>query len=636
MSLFSRKKIFIVLFLIAGLLSLYGVMPRVAAERANRVVAFVVEYKDIASLSYQSELVRKDVWEKITPLGVEGLCVAEYTGEDLAMVNPLPLEYGAAAAIGVSFPGIQRDRAVIKMREDSPNTELLYEYLTIKMPAMQKERINGDVYLILPGNPEDFKLSALVPDFTALDFCRDNNIPILFRPGPCSASNGERVAKSISWLAERYPQIKTIVPAGPIMAGYPNLKSLAQVLKEHNISFAQVEFVKQVGVTNMAWLMAPDVLPMHSLTKEEITSRNMQRTQIVERMARAAHERSIRLIMMRPYDLQQGNKLEVFMQDLASTKEMIMDRGYAFGWPRTMPKWPAPLAGAIGCALALVACAWFYGARFAGIEDGRARLGELAGLIFISLLTAGVMWKVSFAAKLAGGFCGAFIATEAVLAALEHYKKPIYGLLLGLFIVLAGGISIASFYGTTTASLRLTPFSGVKLTLLLPPLLLLLHDLKRKVHPESFQNIVERPALWGELILIGVVLLAMLVMALRSDNVSNVPGWEVAFRDFMERTLLVRPRTKEFMVGYPALILYYYVMRKDWAPRYREVFRVVSVLAFSSAVNTFCHFHTTLILSVARVLNGWWTGIVVGLLVVAAVRFIGVPLWKKGLQELVR
>ncbi len=93
----------------------------------------------------------------------------------------------------------------------------------------------------------------------------------------------------------------------------------------------------------------------------------------------------------------------------------------------------------------------------------------------------------------------------------------------------------------------------------------------------------------------------MLIMALRSDNVSNVPAWEVAFREFMERALLVRPRTKEFLIGYPALVLYWYTVRKDYIPGCREALRIVSVLAFSSAVNTFCHFHTLLSLSVIRI-----------------------------------
>ena len=163
----------------------------------------------------------------------------------------------------------------------------------------------------------------------------------------------------------------------------------------------------------------------------------------------------------------------------------------------------------------------------------------------------------------------------------------------------------------------------------MPPLLLLFHDLTRRVHPETIGEIIVRPAIWGELVLIGVMLLAMLVMALRSDNVSNVPALEVAFRDFMERVMVVRPRTKEFLIGYPALVLYWYLVRSKYIPHYREVVRIAAVLAFCSAVNTFCHFHTLLYLSVIRVLNGWWLGLLLGTVGVAALHFVLIPLWRR-------
>ena len=187
-----------------------------------------------------------------------------------------------------------------------------------------------------------------------------------------------------------------------------------------------------------------------------------------------------------------------------------------------------------------------------------------------------------------------------------------------LLPAVGGGLPIASFYGTSAAALRLTPFSGVKLTLLLPLILIFAHDMKRRVHPEGFLEVMRRSPLWTELALLGVVMLGALVMALRSGNVSNVPGWEVAFRDFVENMLIVRPRTKEFMIGYPALVIYWFTVRKGLIPYYREVLRLAAALAFCSAVNTFCHFHTPLYLSVIRTLNGWWLGLLIGVVCAAA------------------
>ena len=157
----------------------------------------------------------------------------------------------------------------------------------------------------------------------------------------------------------------------------------------------------------------------------------------------------------------------------------------------------------------------------------------------------------------------------------------------------------------------------------------MLHDLRQKVHDESISEILVRPAVWGELAIIGIMMVALLIMALRSDNVSSVPAFEVAFRDFMERTLVVRPRTKEFLIGYPALVLYWYLIRQGLAPHYREAVRIAAVLAFSSAINTFCHFHTLVALSFIRVVNGWWLGLLVGVILVFGLHFVLLPLLKK-------
>ncbi len=629
MKLLSRQHILIAAMFLALLLATAGLIPRLRAENANKTVAFAIEYKDIMSLAVQSGLSPEEIWKKVHLLGVEGISVSEYTGEELSLINPLPMKYAPADEIEIK-PGVKLlNRASIITNKNSIYADLLYDYIKIKMPQTEKYEIGNDVALVLPGNMEDFKLSSFVPDFPALDFCRKNNIPVLFRPGPCNPSTGNGTAGAFKFLVEHYAQIKNVVPSGMIMAGYPDNKLLAEIMKERGISFSQAEFVKQVGVSEFAGLMNPDVIPLHSLTRDEIISRNISRRQIAERFVRAVHERSVRFIMVHPYDLQLGSRMPVFIEDLKTTGDAIKMRGYVFGWPEHIPRWPAPIAGALACGISLVFCGWFYCVRLKGVENGLIHPAEAIALLFLSLAAAGAMWKIPLTAHLFGGFCGALAATEAALAALESSKKPFIGAITGLFVILAGGLSIASFYGTSSAALRLTPFSGVKLTLLLPPLLLLMHDLKRRVHPESIGEIVQRPAVWGELFIISVMMLGLLIMALRSDNVSNVPAWEVAFRDFIERMLLVRPRTKEFIIGYPALVLYWYVVRHGWGTHYREVLRVTAIIAFCSAVNTFCHFHTLLALSVIRVLNGWWLGILIGIAVVVFINYIMVPIWKK-------
>jgi len=629
LKILSRHNILLAALLAAVILACIGLVPRLKAENSNKTVAFAIEYKDLNSLAVQNITPPVEVWGKIHPLGVEGISVSEYTGEEISLINPLPIEYGPAERLGIKKNDAEfLNRASIVIDKTSKYADPLYKYIKIKMPATEKYYIGDSMAIVLPGNMDDFKLSSFMPDFIALDFCSKYKIPVLFRPGPCPSSDGNNTADAFKFLVSRYPQIKTVVPSGMIMAGYPDNKKLAKVMAENNITFSQAEFVKQIGVPEFANSVKPNVIPLHSLTKDEIISRGITRTQITERFVRAVHERSVRFIMVHPYDLQMGDRLSVFTDDLKTVHDAILMRGYSFGWPEHIPEWPAPLAGAFACALSIVFCGWFYCVRIRGLENGKTGYAEISALIVMFLAVGLSVWKIPLFARLLGGFCGAFIATEAALTALESYKKPLSGAICGLFIIICGGLSIASFYGTTSAALRLTPFSGVKITLLLPPLLLLIHDFKRRIHPESISEIISRPALWGELFIIGLMMIALVVMALRSDNVSNVPVWEVAFRDFIEKALLVRPRTKEFLIGYPALVFYWYFIRKGFCPHYREALRVAAMFAFCSAVNTFCHFHTLLYLSMIRILNGWWLGLLIGVTAVAAFNYILLPLLK--------
>lgn len=625
----KRRHVFLFAVFAAVLLALFGSVGRFRAENAAKTVALVTDYKDIISISLQSGRNKDDVWRELNSNGISGVTASEYTGEELTLLSPMSFRYGSASVLGCAKDGILPDRAVLSFPAYLSCADSLSRYIQKKMPLTAVKKEKNRVFLLLPGTVDEFRSCAFVPDFDALDFCKKNEIPVLFRPGPCTPASGETVAASFEFLVSLYPVVKNIVPAGLIMAGYPDIMPLAGVMKRKEVTLSSVEFVKQVGVSNLAVAVSPLIVQMHSLTKDEIISKKISQLQIVERYVRAVHERSIRVILLHPYDLQMGDRPAIFLSDSKIIKEALEARGYKMGWAKPISVWPVSFAGALACSLSLVFSGWFFLSRLKGKENGDTKSSAIIVLFVFTLILSVLLFKVHIAAKILGGICGAFIAAEGALSALESSKRPWFGALAGLLIVMAGGLAIASFYGNVQGALRLTPFSGVKLTLLLPPVLLLIHDFKRRIHPESLSEIAARPALWVELFLMGLLLVALVVMALRSDNVSNVPAYEIAFRDFMERLLIVRPRTKEFLIGYPALVLYWYFVRNGFAAKYRELLRITAVLAFCSAVNTFCHFHTLIYLGVLRTLNGWWLGLLIGALIVAFIHYAALPAIRK-------
>jgi hypothetical protein len=115
-----------------------------------------------------------------------------------------------------------------------------------------------------------------------------------------------------------------------------------------------------------------------------------------------------------------------------------------------------------------------------------------------------------------------------------------------------------------------------------------------------------------------------LVFALtRSGNapVLGPSGLEIKMRSVLETVLAVRPRTKEFLLGHPALMLGAALAlrgRRTWLP----LVAVVAALGQASLVNTFCHFHTPLLVSIIRTANGVWLGAILGLVVIAVWRLL--------------
>ncbi len=636
--LLSSHAFFWCAMLLAVILSSGSLYHRLSVEWSHRSLAMLVDYRDVVSLSNQSGEPAESIFEHLWERGVRGITIPEFTGKDLA-AGAMPLTFSPLAAVDPSQRAtlnLPLNLGTIALDSSDPILPPLMQYLRIRVPGVVKHVPGKRTLIVFPATFEELSEAGILPDFAALDFAERTGSAAVYRPVPAAYVDGERTALSIDWLKKKYHSIVNILPAGNMVVGYPQLAPSVETFHAHGLAVAQAEFVRQIGSSQLYAMMNPEIVPLHSLVREEVISRRLSRDQIVERMVRAVHERSIRLLLMRPYDLYSTEKLSPFLDDLGKIHDALRSRGYTFAWPRTIPRFGASFFAAMATSLLFLTAFGSYVRRYVGSKKSDVSKLEASLFIFLVFVLGLAVWKISFVTKLLGGLTAALVATEATIWALDRYQKPFDGLIAGLLIVLGGGLVIAAFYGTSSAMLRLAPFSGVKMTLLLPPLLVLINDLKQRVHPESMSDILRRPPLWGEMILLGVFALAVLVLTVRSGNSGFVPGWEIKFRDLLERTLWVRPRTKEFLIGYPCLVIYYSLIRGDVAPHYREVFRIGASLAYASAINTFCHFHTLLPLTVVRVVNGWWLGILVGFFVLVAIDYIGGPIWRRGGRELFR
>jgi hypothetical protein len=96
----------------------------------------------------------------------------------------------------------------------------------------------------------------------------------------------------------------------------------------------------------------------------------------------------------------------------------------------------------------------------------------------------------------------------------------------------------------------------------------------------------------------------------RTGNEGQASAFEKLFRSFLENTLGIRPRTKEFLIAHPLFILGAYL-----AVKYRNAVLLVliGVIGQASIVDTFAHLHTPLLISSVRIVYGLAFGILIGI-----------------------
>lgn len=121
------------------------------------------------------------------------------------------------------------------------------------------------------------------------------------------------------------------------------------------------------------------------------------------------------------------------------------------------------------------------------------------------------------------------------------------------------------------------------------------------------------PFLIGQVILgvIGLALVAVLILRSGNDPGIGVSQTELGFRALLNKLLFVRPRTKEFLLGHPFLVLgLALALRGD--RRWLLLGLCLGAIGQASLLNTFCHIHTPLFISMARAALGWVLGALFG------------------------
>ncbi len=126
-------------------------------------------------------------------------------------------------------------------------------------------------------------------------------------------------------------------------------------------------------------------------------------------------------------------------------------------------------------------------------------------------------------------------------------------------------------------------FRGVKISLILLPLLVILRGLAEKEKMER-----------GDLWVLGLILAGGAYYVFRSGNYGAALPLETKLRDFLDAVFWIRPRFKE-LLGYVFLFL---AFKGD--SRWRYVYEFLGSVALVTTFNTFCHVKAPIFTSIYR------------------------------------
>lgn len=210
----------------------------------------------------------------------------------------------------------------------------------------------------------------------------------------------------------------------------------------------------------------------------------------------------------------------------------------------------------------------------------------------------------------------------------QREADKLWSLFGAVGISLCGALLLAAVGSERNTLLALTPFAGVAATLVVPPVLFLLWVMLRERSPAGWVK-----QLWHQPIRLGDVLLALVGLALLALVLlrrGNFPVIAASDAELGVRALLsdyfARPRFKE-LIGHPLAVLA--LLNPHWPRWLRGLLLTVGVVALSSILNSFAHYHTPLLVSLERTLVALVLGFILGLVLTPLVRGLerGVSAW---------
>lgn len=576
--------------LLGALLSLFSILKRNEVESSNRSVALAVEMENIQALAAAQGITVPQALQILKRDGLQSVVLSE---EGLSQLVSEGRASEVNGKLKILDPTVQ-PRVTMGLKLRIPNGD--FDHAPVWL-------VRG---VSIGLSPEEAQQS------------QQAGLSIVARCSNVVGATDDYIRGTLGWARKLGATV--FLPQGDQVLGRRDqLKTTVDTLKQIGMLYATPEFTKISG-DDTVLKMAPEmVVRLHSAQSAELD--RMSVDDAVERYSKAARERNMRILLVRPLSFAGERPVEDFGAFLDSIRSEVNRQGNHMGAPAPFHEPGIPRFLPVLIALCAVPVAYWIGwAVFPWKWAGPA----FGGLMFLLALAS-----ITKTGSQLGALAASMAYPTAALLSLDFRKltHPLLDFLTTTLFSWVGGLSIAGMLNGLPYYVRAEVFPGVKLSVFLPIALVAAYYFIR-LTPAKDQ--IQSPITWRTAALGMITLGALAFMIARTGNDASagVSGLELQFRNILDRVLIVRPRTKEFMIGHPALILGIGLLAYARANPGKlarlgpwiTLAIMMGAIGQTSVVNTMCHLHTPVVLSLARITEGIVIGSIIGLVLWAIVK----------------
>jgi len=570
-----------------ALLCLVSMGQRHQVESRNRAVGLVADVDLIQSLAAGQQIPFGAALDALGKQGLTGVVLPEETIADLVT--------DGRAAVGPHVVRLTEEDGALRARVGRGLTNRFGTFVTAGDSTIPV----GD---LSPGLARTTSI-GLDPDLA--NEVRSRKMAIVARLGNPVGVDERYVRESIKWAAELGATV-FLAQGEQVLGRRDALDALVDQLTQSKVLYATPEFAKIGGDANVVAKAPENVIRLHSAQAAELDK--LSEAEAIERYGKAAAERNQRILLLRPLSSASAKPVDGFGEFVGKVRTQIEREGMEATAPHPYEDSQVPVWLFVAIAISTIpAFAWLL-----LFEMKRSPLT-------LGLLGFGCLLALATALPVARGPFALLCTMAYPLIAFGMLERSGAGVLWGYLrtslISIVGGLCVAGLLNGLPFFVKADAFEGVKVAHFLPVALIGIVCFARGA---DLKAALRNPVFWGQAVLGCVLLVAFALMATRTgnDNPAAVSGLELKMRALLDQFLYVRPRTKEFLIGHPAMIVALGMLAsKRFSRGWLAIALMVGAIGQTSMVNTMCHLHTPLALSLARIGVGWVLGGIIGAMV---------------------